>query len=97
MSTRSGELVAADEPTVIAKPFLDAAVVEDRESDGSFPDPSGTDESDGFEVFREINNLLDQPVASETNPWGWWGQFSPGNTTSDVRWRTGGFQNTDLT
>ena len=29
MSTRRGELIAADEPTVVAKPLFDAAVVQD--------------------------------------------------------------------
>jgi hypothetical protein len=69
MSARSRELVAADESTVIAKPFLDAIVVEDSEGDGCFPDPPCTDESDGFEVFGNSDDLLDQLPASETGPW----------------------------
>ena len=40
MSARGGELIAADEPTVVSKPFLDAIVVEDSQSDGRFPNPS---------------------------------------------------------
>ena len=59
MSTRSRELITTDEPTVIAKPFLDAIVVEDRESDRSFPDTPCTDDSDGFQVYDETNDLLD--------------------------------------
>jgi len=85
MSARSWELIATDEPAVIAEPFLDSIVVEDRESDGSFPDSPCTDESDGFEVSGEANELLDQPVTSETGPWRRGRQFSQGNTMSDVR------------
>ena len=59
MSTRGWELVTTDEPAAIAKPCLDAIVVEDRKRDRSFPYPSCTDESDVFEVFRKANNLLD--------------------------------------
>jgi hypothetical protein len=33
MSARSGELIAADESTVVSKPFLDAIVVESSEGD----------------------------------------------------------------
>ena len=59
MGARRGELVTADESTVIAKPFLDAIVVEDGQRDGCLADPPGTDESDGFQVFGEVNDLLD--------------------------------------
>jgi hypothetical protein len=68
MRARSWELIAADESTVIAKPGLDAIVVEDGESDGGFPNPSCTDEGDGFEVFGETNELLDQFIASKKVP-----------------------------
>jgi hypothetical protein len=40
---RGGELVAADEPTVVAKPSFDAIVVEDGESDGCLADSASTD------------------------------------------------------
>ena len=59
MSTRGGELIAADEPAVVSKPFLDAIVVENGQSDGRFPDTSYADESDWGEVFGEANNTLD--------------------------------------
>ena len=68
MSTRGGELVAADEPAVISEPLLDSIVVEDGQGDGCFPDPPWTDESDWGEVLCETDNLLDQIVASETGP-----------------------------
>ena len=69
MSTRSRELIATDEPAVLAEPLLDAVVVEYSQSDGCLPDPPGTYESDGYEGFGETNDLLDQLVASETGPW----------------------------
>ena len=68
MSPGSGELVATNEPTVISEPFLDAIVVEDSQSDGSFPNPPCTDEGDWGEVFREVDDFLDQLVAPETGP-----------------------------
>ena len=71
MCTRSGELVATDEPTVLAKPLLDAILVENSPGDGCLPDPSCTDESDGCEGFGETNDLLDQFTASETGPRPW--------------------------
>ena len=71
MSTRSGEFITTDEPTVVAEPCLDAIVVEDGEGDGGFPDSPCTNESDGFQVFGEANNVLDQPIAPETGPWRW--------------------------
>ena len=70
MSTRSRELVATDEPAVLAEPLFDTIVVEDSQNDGCLPDPPCADESDGCEGFGEANDLLDQLVASETGPWG---------------------------
>jgi len=69
MSTRGGELVAADEPAVAVKPFLDAIVVKDSQSDGRLADSAGTNESDGCEVCCQINDLLDQLATPETGPW----------------------------
>ena len=68
MSVGGGELVAADEPTVGSEPFLDAAVMEDGKSDGCFPNPSRTDESNWGEVFCETDDLLDQLVPPKTRP-----------------------------
>ena len=59
MSTRRRELVTSDEPTVVFEPFLDAIVVEDRQSDGRFPDPPCTDESDWGQVVYETDDLPD--------------------------------------
>jgi hypothetical protein len=66
MRARSWELVTTNEPAVIAKSLLDAIVVEDGESDRRLPDPSCTDESDGYEGSGETNDLLDQLIAPET-------------------------------
>ena len=59
MRTRSRELSATDESTIIAKPFLDAIVMKDSHYNGCLVDPSSTNESDGFQVFCETNDLLD--------------------------------------
>ena len=76
MSARRWELVATDESPALAKPLLDAIVVEDSQSDGGLANSAGTDKSDGREVFGETDNLLDQVVASETSPWCWRGRLS---------------------
>ena len=65
---RGGELIATDETTIIAKPFLDAIMVEDLQSDRRFPDPPRTDESDWSEGFCKTNDLVDKLVAPETGP-----------------------------
>ena len=59
MSTRGGEFVAADESTVVAKPFLDPIVVEDSQSDGCLANPTGTNESYGCEVYCQFDDLFD--------------------------------------
>ena len=48
-------------------------MVEDGQSDGRFPNPPWTNESDWGEIFCEADDLLNQVVASETDPrpWGW--------------------------
>ena len=46
------ELVASDKPTILAKPLLDAIVMQDGESDGRLADPASTDEGDRGEVFH---------------------------------------------
>ena len=58
MGTGGWELVATDEPAVVAKPLLDSIVVEDGQGDRSFPDPAGADESDWTKVFSEMDDLL---------------------------------------
>ena len=85
MSTRSWEFITTNEPTVIVKPFLDAKVMKDRESDRSFSNPPCTDECDGFEVFGETDHFRNKFTPSETGPWGWGRQSSQGSAVSDVR------------
>ena len=68
MSTRSWKLVATNESAVIAKPGLDAIVMKNGESDRGFSDAPRPDGSDGFEVFSESNNLLDEVIAPKTSP-----------------------------
>ena len=59
------EFVATNESAVITKSFLDAVVVKDGEGNSRFPDSPCTDESDGLELLGEVDDLLDQRVASE--------------------------------
>ena len=68
----NGELVAADEPVVASKPFLDATVVKDGQRDRHLPNKSGR-----IEIFREASDHFDEWVASETSPRGRKGS-SPG-------------------
>ena len=68
MCRRGGELVAADEPTIMSKPLLDPIVVENGQSDGRLANSSSTDESDWSKVLSEIDDLLDQFVSSEEGP-----------------------------
>jgi len=68
VSAERGELIATNESTVIAEPLLDAIMVEDRQSNGCFPDPPCADESDWSEIFGETKNPLDQFVPSEAGP-----------------------------
>ena len=73
MDTRSRELIATDKSTVIAKPILDAIMVEDSECNRRFSNASRADESTGLEVFSKADDLLNQFVASKTGP-GWRGR-----------------------
>ena len=76
MGTRGWELVATDEPAVMTKPLLDSIVMENRQRDGSFPDPARADEGDWTKVFSEMDDLLDQFIASKERPWWWRWQLS---------------------
>ena len=66
ISAGSWKFVAADEASIVAKPFFYPVVVESSEGDGRFPDSTCANEGDGAEGVRKVNNLLDQPVATET-------------------------------
>ena len=46
-------------------------MVEDSEGDIRFANPPYTDESDWGDVLCEADDLLDQPVTSEADPWRW--------------------------
>ena len=76
MSTGGRELVAADEPTIVAKPLLDSIVVEDSEGDGGLSNSARAYECDWNEVLGEIDYLLDQLVTSKERPWGRRGRLS---------------------
>ena len=66
MGTRRRKLIAADKSTVLPESFFDPIVVEGSEGNRCFPDPSCADEGDGFEVFSQPDDLLNQVAASET-------------------------------
>lgn len=69
MGERGGEAVTTDESAVVAKPLLDAMVVEDGQGDGCLPDPTSTDESKWGEVFCKVDDLVDQIVTPEKGSW----------------------------
>ena len=81
VGTRSRKLIATNESAVIAKAVLDPIVVEHSKGDGSLPNPPCTNESDGFEVFSQTSNLLNQFVASKTDPGRRRRSFSKRDTT----------------
>ena len=70
MSARGRELIAANEPAVVAKPLLDPIVVENGQGNGGLADSACTNESNWGEALGEIDHLLDQYVASKHGP-GW--------------------------
>ena len=57
MSERCWELVASDEPTILAEPLLDTIVMEDGQNDGRFADPASTGESDWSGTFCQSNHV----------------------------------------
>jgi hypothetical protein len=59
MRERSRETITTYESPVLAKPLFDPAMVEGSKGNRRFPDPPCTDESDGFEIFGESDDLLD--------------------------------------
>ena len=61
-------MVATDEPTVVTESSFDLIVMENGQSDGCLANSTGTNESDGHEVFGQIHDLLYQLVTSETGP-----------------------------
>ena len=74
MWTRGGEFVTANESAVVTEPLLDPVVVENGQGDRGLADSASTDEGDWGEVLSEIDNRLDQLVASEERPrWQRWG------------------------
>jgi len=47
------------------KPLFDAIAMEDGQRDECLAKPVGTNESNRNEVFRRVNDLLEQLIASE--------------------------------
>ena len=67
------ELVASNKPTVLAKPLLDAMMMENSQCDGCLADSASTNESDRSQILGETDDLFDQLVTSETSPRRRWG------------------------
>jgi len=59
------ELAGSSEPTMPVEPSYGAIVMEDGQRDEFLAKPAGTNENNQSGVFRQANDLLDQPVASE--------------------------------
>lgn len=47
-------------PPVVAKPFPDVTVVENRQGDRYLPNVTGTDKSSGTEIFCETDKYFDE-------------------------------------
>ena len=61
-------------------------VVEDGQSDRSFSNPAGTDESEWGEVFCEADDLINQFIAPEEGPWWSRRQFTGYGRFKDEIW-----------
>jgi len=59
------ELIAPDEPAILAEPLLDAVVMEDLQGNGRLANPANTKESNRNQPLRYIDNLLDQLITSK--------------------------------
>ena len=59
MNERGRELVTLNEPTVVAKPLLDAMVMKNSQWDGCLANSTSTDESDRSQVFGKTDDALD--------------------------------------
>jgi len=73
MNERGWKSVASDEPTIPVKPLLDAMVMKNGQNNGCLADSTGTNESDGREVFCQSDDIFDQLVTAETSPRRRWG------------------------
>ena len=47
--------------------------MEDSQGDGRLADSAGPNESNWFKMVCKINDLFDQLITSEEDPW-WWGR-----------------------
>ena len=71
MIPRGRELIATNKSAILAKTQFDPIVVESNQSYGRFPNSPSANQSNWGEAFCEVNNLLNQLVASEEVPWRW--------------------------
>ena len=66
-----GEPIAADERAVVTEPLVDAIIAKEGQDTRRFANPAGTGQSNRYEVFDEMNDSVDQPLASEEDLQ-WW-------------------------
>ena len=59
MATRGRELVATDEPAVVAEPLLDSIVVENGQGNGGLSNSASADESDWAKVLSKVDCIID--------------------------------------
>ena len=78
------ELVATNKSTIISESLFDAIVVEDREGDGRLPGPSCTNQGNGFQILSQSNDLFNQFISTETDPWRRGRQFSSGGAVGTL-------------
>jgi len=69
MDERGGELITADEAPVLTEPLLDPIAVKRRQGNRCLSNPAGPNERDWSEGEGEIDDPLDQGVASEERSW----------------------------
>ena len=69
------ELIASDEPIILAKLPLDMTAMKSGQGDRCLAGSASTNENNRGQVFGETNDPLDQFIASETGPGRWWRWF----------------------
>ena len=60
-------MVVTDKPTIVTESMFNAIVMGDGQGDECLPDPAGTNESGGCDVFGQTNDLVDQLATCETD------------------------------
>jgi len=72
MSAGGGDLITTDEATVVAKPLFNVLVMEDSQSNRRLANSTSANQGDRNEIFCEVNDPLNQLVASKACSWWRW-------------------------